>query len=191
MVLFFVLSFSKNVSFAEELDDSVLEESNSIEFKETIDVNDPANKEVSEEEVILDYMEGQNVDRSTAKKELGIVSDEKISLAAASCKTSWLEIPTAKKTIDKLSGTTLQLYPYVQLKQCGSYGPAEVVSVSSNVGHNLTGMFKNGITFNVKDANKKSKYVVAARAKGSLKNSLGITLRNWSYSAEVKMVGGW
>lgn len=55
--------------------DKVLAEENITEndvYTESIDLTESANRIVSEEEVILDFMEKENVDRSTAMDKLGI-----------------------------------------------------------------------------------------------------------------------
>lgn len=184
----FMFFVSQNTLFAEELDSSELGESESVHFIQTIDINDPSVRQVSEEEVISDYMKGQGVDYFAAVKALGINSGEKANL---NCKTSWVEVTTSWKTIDSLSKAKFRMFPYAQLRQCGSYGPADVISVSSNVRHEISGGM-GGVRINVKDAWKIDNRRIGARASGEIVNGLGWKLRNWSYNATVTMVGsGW
>lgn len=187
LVSFSIFFIFGNTTSAESSPEEDLE---SMNIYETIDieVSDFSSfRTVSEEEVILDYMLGQNVARSIAIKELGIDQEEDRT-SLASCTTTWKEITTGKQTIDKGSKSTLELFPYVQIKNCGNNVRPEILSVSGNVRHNVESFFgKGAIVFTNKDAVKVSKHVFRARASGYIKNFLGLKVRDWDYEGQVTM----
>lgn len=182
--IFFILG---NTASAESSSEEELEPTD-IYVTIDIDVNDISSfRTVSEEEVILDYMLGQDVPRIIAIKELGIDHEEHVILPS-SCTITWKEITTGKQTIDAGSRSTLELFPYVQIKHCGNNIRPEVLSVSSNVRHNVESFFgKGAVVFTNKDAVRVSKHVFRARASGYIKNALGLKVRDWNYEGQVTM----
>ena len=141
--------------------------------------------EVSEEQVILDYMRNKNVDREQAIKELSInkLKNNAVTTMNNSCTTSWRYYDSPKVKIDSLSSSYLTVHPYVQVKNCSGY--YSFVSVSSTVNHTLDDplnviRFDGGIQAQLDTSNR-----IQVSAKGHVKNAFGIKLRSWDFSATI------
>lgn len=179
VTVFFILGSYNTVAFAQK---SELE-SESID--EVINLNEVPYKDVSEEEVISNYIVSENVDRKTAIEELGIMEGKQ---TRATCHESWREYYIGKKLIDKGSRAYLQTNPYIRVKQCGNSRP-QVTGVSTSVSYKRESSFGPGaVVVNSITANKESKYVVRVRANGYVKNVFGKHLRDWIYSQTFTFV---
>lgn len=151
----------------------------------SVDLNSSSYIIVTEEEVIEDYMEKENVDRETAKRALGITdSNAKNQLAA--CTTQWRYYTAPKKKI--MTGLSITLSPYVQVQTCN--GTEKFLSVSSaQPGYSFSGIFAPGAKVTTANAIKTSSTRVDVHASGTYKD---LVTRYWNTSTCIagKVSGG-
>lgn len=178
VVLSFSL-FSSEIIFASE-------NTTERDYVESIDINESYYRVVSEEEVILDFMEKENVDRNTAIKELGINEDNNNELS--SCTTRWRHYTSSKKVVDNTSKVSLSLSPYVQVRTCS--GNTTFIGVSSaQPGYSFHGIFQNSGNITTASAVRTSSYRVNVHASGYIKPILGSN-RYFNYENCVRTSGG-
>lgn len=168
------LSLSSPTSFA-----SVSSSGESVSASIQININDDSFRVVSEEEVILDFMTKENVNRDTAIERLGINDNEDINILA-SCSTQWRFYSSTAKVVDSLSQVSLTVSPYAQVETCDGKETFKSVS-SAQPAYEFHGLLSNSAKLTTATAVKIHDRRIDVAASGYIDPILG-SKRYWTYT---------